>query len=147
VLVCNANVSGLRQLSIDTVLLPTTVHLPALHAPDPYCCSGREDWAEESRSFAVALAKVADATKALDISVLHVAPLVSWTSYMVICTVQSRPQLLAVLARMEDTAAGDWERSKQNSELGSSQWEVLDFGDVVAHVFTQVSWAAARVTT
>ena len=38
------------------------------------------------RSCAVALAKVADDTKALDISVLHVEPVVSWTSYMVLCT-------------------------------------------------------------
>lgn len=47
----------------------------------------------------------------------------------------SRPQLLAVLSRMEDTAKDDWKRTKQNS-AGSSQWEVIDFGDVVVHVFT-----------
>eukprot|EP00878_Enallax_costatus_P038125 GHUV01043282.1.p1 GENE.GHUV01043282.1~~GHUV01043282.1.p1 ORF type:complete len:104 (+),score=35.42 GHUV01043282.1:352-663(+) len=47
----------------------------------------------------------------------------------------SRPQLLAVLARMEDAARDDWDRVKQNS-AGSSQWEVMDFGDVVVHVFT-----------
>lgn len=47
----------------------------------------------------------------------------------------SRPQLLAVLARMEDAAKDEWDRVKQNS-AGSSQWEVMDFGDVVVHVFT-----------
>lgn len=47
----------------------------------------------------------------------------------------SRPQLLAVLARIEDAARDDWDRVKQNS-AGSSQWEVMDFGDVVVHVFT-----------
>jgi hypothetical protein len=46
----------------------------------------------------------------------------------------SRPQLLAVLGRMEDAAQQDFGRTKQNS-AGSSQWEVLDFGDVVVHVF------------
>jgi hypothetical protein len=47
----------------------------------------------------------------------------------------SCPQLLAVLGRMEDAAQLDFDRTKQNS-AGSSQWEVLDFGDVVVHVFT-----------
>lgn len=37
----------------------------------------------EARDFAVAMAKIADDTKATDLSVLHVEPLVSWTSYMV----------------------------------------------------------------
>ncbi|WIA39265.1 hypothetical protein OEZ86_005386 [Tetradesmus obliquus] len=81
------------------------------------------------------MAKIADDTKAADLSVLHVEPLVSWCSYMVLCSVMSRPQLLAVLGRMEDAAQQSFNRTKQNS-AGSSQWEVLDFGDVVVHVFT-----------
>jgi ribosomal silencing factor RsfS len=46
----------------------------------------------------------------------------------------SKPQLLAVLSRMEDAAA-EFGLVKQNS-AGSSQWEVLDFGSIVCHVFT-----------
>jgi ribosomal silencing factor RsfS len=42
------------------------------------------------------------------------APLVSWTSYFVMCSVVSKPQLLAVLARMEKAAEEDWGRVKQN---------------------------------
>lgn len=90
---------------------------------------------EEAREFAVAMAKVADDTKAQDLLVLHVEPVISWTSYMLICTVLSRPQLLAVMGRIEKAAEEDWGRSKQNSP-GSSPWEVMDFGDVVIHVFT-----------
>eukprot|EP00877_Chromochloris_zofingiensis_P007496 jgi/Chrzof1/29/Cz01g00300.t1 len=81
------------------------------------------------------MAKVADDTKAQDLLVLHVEPVISWTSYMLICTVLSRPQLLAVMGRIEKAAEEDWGRSKQNSP-GSSPWEVMDFGDVVIHVFT-----------
>jgi hypothetical protein len=54
-------------------------------------------------------------------------------------TVMSRPQLLAVLARVED-AAGRWDLVKQNT-AGASQWEVLDFGSIVV----QVSTARARL--
>jgi ribosomal silencing factor RsfS len=56
---------------------------------------------------------------------------VSWTSYFVVATVTSKPQLMAVLARAEATAEGDFGRRKQNSP-GSSPWEVLDYGDGAA---------------
>lgn len=39
-------------------------------------------------------------TKAEEVVVLHVAPVVYWTRYMLICTVFSRPQLNAVLGKM-----------------------------------------------
>jgi ribosome silencing factor RsfS/YbeB/iojap len=90
---------------------------------------------EQAREFAVAMAKVASDTKVQDLVVLHVEPLISWTSYMVICTVFSKPQLMAVLARMDKAATEEWDRTKQNS-VGSSPWEVMDYGDVVVHVFT-----------
>lgn len=82
------------------------------------------------------MAKVADDTKCQDIVVLHVEPLVSWTSYMVIVTVYSRPQLLAVLARVEKAAMEEFGREKQNLP-GSSPWEAMDFGDVLVHIFTE----------
>ena len=63
-----------------------------------------------SRECAIALAKVAWDTKAEDISVLHVAPLVYWCSYMVVLTIKSRPQLQAVLAKLEKEAAEKWDR-------------------------------------
>lgn len=49
-------------------------------------------------------------TKADDICVLHVAPLVYWCSYMVVLNVTSRPQLQAVLAKIEKEAAEVWNR-------------------------------------
>lgn len=87
------------------------------------------------RDFAIGMAKVADDTKCEDIVVYDVQKLVNWTSYMVICTIYSRPQLLAVLAKMEKVAEEEYQIIKQNS-LGSSPWEVLDFGPAVVHLFT-----------
>lgn len=95
----------------------------------------QDDKLSSSVDFAIALATIADETKADDISLLHVAPLVSWTSYMLVVSVFSRPQLLACIARMEKEAAETWQREKQN-QPGSSPWELLDYGDVVVHVFT-----------
>lgn len=88
----------------------------------------------ESLSFAVAAAKVASEVKAADIKVLFVKPLVYWTRFFIIATAFSRPQIDAIGTKIRDlgekqygkVAAGD---SKPNS------WTLLDFGDVVVHIF------------
>jgi len=87
---------------------------------------------------ALALAAAASATKAGDVTVLHVAPLVYWTSYLVLATVYSRPQLSAVLAKAEAAAAAPPHSRDLSGSAnpGKSSWEALDFGDVVMHVLT-----------
>ena len=47
----------------------------------------------DSRAFALAMAQVADAVKGTDLLLLHVAPIVYWTRYMLFVTVFSRPQV------------------------------------------------------
>ena len=97
-----------------------------------------EEEEDDARALALELARVAADIKASDVVVLHVAPLVYWTSFMVLCTVYSRPQLGAVLAKAESAAAGErFGRDLGGARgAGRSPWEVLDFGDVVMHCFT-----------
>lgn len=91
----------------------------------------------ETRDFAVAMATIANDTRGSDISVLHVEPLIYWTRYMVLVTVFSRPQLGAILGKMEKEAAERWDRKlSERGQPGRGEWEVLDFGDAVIHVFT-----------
>lgn len=73
----------------------------------------------ESRACAIAMAKIAWDTKAEDVTVLHVAPLVYWCSYMVMATVKSRPQMQAVVAKVEQAAEQTWDR--RISELARTQ--------------------------
>lgn len=91
-----------------------------------------------ARDLALALAAAASSTKAGDVTVLHVAPLVYWTSYLVLATVYSRPQLSAVLAKAEAAAAAPPHNRDLSGSAnpGRSSWEALDFGDVVLHVLT-----------
>ncbi|DBA80848.1 hypothetical protein WJX77_001075 [Trebouxia sp. C0004] len=91
----------------------------------------------DSQTFAIAMATVGDDTKGKDIMLLHVEPLSSWTSYMLLITVSSKPQLNAVLARMEKEAEAVWHRPRTHKSPGSGGWEVLDYGDVVAHVMSE----------
>ncbi|KAL4448004.1 hypothetical protein ABPG75_005223 [Micractinium tetrahymenae] len=83
------------------------------------------------------MGKVAWETKAEDILVLHVAPVVYWTRYMLICTVFSRPQLNAILGKMTKEAEEAHGRTLSvNPSANSGGWELLDYGDVVVHILT-----------
>ena len=66
-------------------------------------------------------------TKAEDVMVLHVAPVVYWTRYMLLATVFSRPQLNAILGKMTKEAAEvHGRRLSQTPQGNSGGWEVRD---------------------
>ena len=54
---------------------------PELPGPEDF--DSIEEGPDQGRELAVAMARVASDTKATDVLVLHVAPLVYWTSYLV----------------------------------------------------------------
>ncbi|KAL3155745.1 hypothetical protein ABBQ32_012763 [Trebouxia sp. C0010 RCD-2024] len=127
------------RCSAELATSEATFFSPAVHDSD---VSGTTSTADtntvtDSQAFATAMAKVADDTKAKDIMLLHVEPLSSWTSYMLLVTVSSRPQLGAALSKMEKEAELTWQRPRTHRSPGSGSWEVLDFGDVVIHVMSE----------
>lgn len=92
--------------------------------------------AADSRAFALALASAANDTKAVDISVLDVSRVVSWTRFFVIATCFSRPQVNAVVGRMTEAAEGPPYVRDLAHPPAIGSWVCMDYGDVVAHVFT-----------
>ncbi|KAI3456707.1 hypothetical protein Pfo_013370 [Paulownia fortunei] len=88
----------------------------------------------ESLSFAVALAKVASDVKAADIRLLFVKPLVYWTRFFIIATAFSRPQIDAIGTKIRDLAETQYGRTASGDSKPNS-WTLLDFGDVVVHIF------------
>ncbi|KAM2948941.1 hypothetical protein FF1_035887 [Malus domestica] len=88
----------------------------------------------ESLSFAVAMANVANDVKAGDIKVLFVKPLVYWTRFFIIATAFSRPQSDAIASRIRDLAEEKYGRVSSGDSKPNS-WTLLDFGDVVIHIF------------
>ncbi|KAL6998968.1 hypothetical protein U1Q18_000134 [Sarracenia purpurea var. burkii] len=88
----------------------------------------------ESLSFAVAVAKVASDVKAADIRVLFVKPLVYWTRFFIIATAFSRPQIDAIGSRIKDLAEKQYGKVASGDSKPNS-WTLLDFGDVVVHIF------------
>ncbi|KAJ4958198.1 hypothetical protein NE237_025309 [Protea cynaroides] len=101
---------------------------------DKKSISAEADDDAESLSFAVALAKVASEVKAADIRVLFVKPLVYWTRFFIIATAFSRPQIDAVRSKIRDLAEKQFERIPSGDSKPNS-WTLLDFGDVVVHIF------------
>ncbi|XP_059666659.1 protein Iojap, chloroplastic [Cornus florida] len=88
----------------------------------------------ESLSFAVAAAKVASDVKAADIKVLFVKPLVYWTRFFIIATAFSRPQIDAIGSKIRDLAEEKYGKVASGDSKPNS-WTLLDFGDVVVHIF------------
>lgn len=88
----------------------------------------------ESLAFAVEMAKVASDVKAADIKVLFVKPLVYWTRFFIIATAFSRPQIDAIGSRIRDLAEKKYGKVP-NGDSKPNSWTLLDFGDVVIHIF------------
>uniref|UniRef100_A0A0D6R822 Protein Iojap, chloroplastic n=1 Tax=Araucaria cunninghamii TaxID=56994 RepID=A0A0D6R822_ARACU len=88
----------------------------------------------ESLSFAITLAKAADDVKAADIQVLCVKRLVYWTSFFIIATAFSRPQIDAVGTKIRDIAEQQFKKVPRG-DVKPNSWTLLDFGEVVVHIF------------
>ncbi|NP_001105495.1 protein Iojap, chloroplastic [Zea mays] len=99
--------------------------------PDP---TVEADDDAECLSFAVSLAKAASEIKATDIRVLCVRRLVYWTRFFIILTAFSNAQIDAISSKMRDI--GEKQFSKVASgDTKPNSWTLLDFGDVVVHIF------------
>jgi ribosome-associated protein len=75
--------------------------------------------------------------KALDVQVLHIAPLTSIADYLVIGSAESDRQTRAIADSVVDALSRVNQRPLSREGTTSGQWVLIDFGDVVAHVFRQ----------
>jgi len=75
--------------------------------------------------------------KAQDVQVLHVAPLTSVADYLVIGSAESDRQARAIADNVDGMLSRAGQRPLSIEGTTSGQWVLLDFGDVVAHIFRQ----------
>ncbi len=75
--------------------------------------------------------------KAVDVLVLHVAPLTSVADYLVIGSAESDRQTRAIADYIDGTLSRTGQRPLSIEGTTSGQWVLLDFGDVIAHIFRQ----------
>jgi ribosome-associated protein len=88
-----------------------------------------------SRDVAVVAARAASDKQADDIVVLDVHELIVITDFFVICSARSQRQLKTVLEAVEDEARTLGVRPVRREGEAEAGWLLLDYVDVVVHVF------------
>ena len=85
---------------------------------------------------ALLCAKYADDKKAEDIVILDVRGISPISDYFVICTASSPPHLRAVQHEIDDMMRQEHDqRPRWRDDNFESEWLVLDYSDVMVHVF------------
>lgn len=90
---------------------------------------------EESRSLAIAIAAAALDKKALSVEVLDVSGKVDYADFLVLMTGRSDRQVNALAQGIEEALRSNGKRPLSVEGLPHAHWVLMDYGDVVVHVF------------
>jgi ribosome-associated protein len=102
----------------------------------------------KSPELANLIAELALDRKAEDVVVLDLRELSSVTDYFVLCTGRSDVHVRAIVERIEKGAEMRGERPFAREGIAHANWALLDYGDVVVHVFqpqTRAFYALERL--
>jgi len=92
----------------------------------------------ESKALACAAARAADDKKADDTIVLMVGELLNITEYFVVTSAPNRRLVRSIVDSIEEEVRERLGRSPLRTEgLTELAWVLVDYGDVVVHVFTE----------
>tara|TARA_R110002096_G_scaffold206192_8_gene392370 strand:+ start:11903 stop:12280 length:378 start_codon:yes stop_codon:yes gene_type:complete len=90
----------------------------------------------EGLELAKTAATLADDMQAEEIMVLDLKGISSITDYFVICTGTSKPHLKAIQREIREKLKNDHGVAPASADgKPESEWVVLDYGDVIVHVF------------
>ena len=89
----------------------------------------------DQKELALLAAKALDDKRAKDIVVLKVGEMTVLTDYMVIATGRSVPQVKALADNVEEELEKQEAFAKRREGYTEGRWCVLDYGDVMVHVF------------
>lgn len=83
------------------------------------------------------IAKAADDKKALDIMVMNMHDLTITTDYFIVCSATTSTQVRAIADNIEEELGNAGENFLHKEGYRSGEWVLLDYGDCVAHIFTE----------
>jgi ribosome-associated protein len=101
---------------------PETVSLPVL-----------TDTAQRVREAVAA----AEDRKALDLKVLHLQKVSDFTDYFLICSGSNERQVQAIADAVQERLRANRVRPLHVEGYNRGQWVLLDYGDLVVHVFQE----------
>jgi ribosome-associated protein len=93
------------------------------------------------------------AKKAGDVVVLDLRELGAFTSYFLLCTGWSAPQVQAIADEIDRRLTAQGTRRAHREGYNQAEWALLDYGEFVAHIFSEKArlyfdlerlWRAAR---
>ncbi|MFA5832238.1 MAG: ribosome silencing factor [Bacteroidota bacterium] len=88
-----------------------------------------------SKNLVKLVAQAALSKKGYDVTILDLRKLTTMTDYFVVCSVDSDTQARAVADAIKHEALEKGESSVRKEGYSEGRWILLDFVDVVAHVF------------
>lgn len=91
----------------------------------------------EGRQLAVSAARAAAKKKAIDVQILDLQGIFPVADYFVICSGRNIPQIAAIAREIEEDIAKEGQRSCRIQGTPESEWVLMDYGDVVVHVFSE----------
>lgn len=90
-----------------------------------------------ARVLAVTAARAASGKKAVDVRILEVRELIVITDYFVICSGATDRQVRTIVQEVERTMAAQGIKPIRREGERDLRWVLLDYADVVVHVFAQ----------
>lgn len=90
-----------------------------------------------AKELALAIAAAADDKKARDVVLMKMEGLTPATDYFVVCSANTSTQVRAIADNIEDKLAEAGVNFDHKEGYREGGWILLDYGDCVAHVFTQ----------
>ncbi|MCH7553311.1 MAG: ribosome silencing factor [Chloroflexi bacterium] len=90
----------------------------------------------EAKDIARTAVEVASDKQASDILMLDLRGHASFTDYFVICSADSTRQISSITNDLERTLRDHGIRAHHREGTDSSGWVLVDFGDVIVHIFS-----------
>ncbi|MBF0329475.1 MAG: ribosome silencing factor [Nitrospirae bacterium] len=91
----------------------------------------------KSKESAIAAAKACGDKKAKDIAILELKDLTVIADYFVICSGESTTQVKAIAQHIERKLRDEGTRPLRTEGAQNALWVLLDYGDVMVHVFEE----------
>ncbi len=107
--------------------------------------TGQSSAEAENRALALRVAEILAETPAANSVVLDVRELSSFADYFIICSGENERQLRAIYQALLEKLGESGHRPQRSEGSPTSGWIVMDFGDVIVHIFDEAQRAFYRL--
>lgn len=108
-------------------------------------CAGRGAQFLDSEALAQKAVDILSERKALDIALIDISRTATFTDYFVIVTAQSPLHFNALAEYLEKDLKPEGHDLRHREGSPASGWMLLDFGDIIVHVFSPTQRAFYRL--